>query len=846
VKRALLTLGLASLLGCNAINGFEDLEKVDHCVGEACVDATSADTSVDTEAPDTALAETEAPDTEPPDTELPDTALADSGVDDALDAPEETPSDSGCSAASRSCYPGPSGTEGRGACVAGTQYCVGGDWGPCIGAVVPTLEACNGIDDDCNGTADDGLGTISCGLGACRRTVSACTAGAPTTCAPGSGVAETCNGLDDDCDGAIDEDNCSCIYVAPTGLDTNAGTNLAPVKTINAAIAKAVVGTIKRVCVASAATCGTTVDYPEAVVMKNGVSVYGGFQQTGTVWPRTAGCVTRIVAQNARGVYFDASVSSTTILDGFTVAGGALATNAAITVEGSRGAVINNVVVNGGSGTNSVGIDILEGGETRATPTISKSVINGGTGSALAIGIRSYRSAPIVQDVCDAYDSAGRCSQTSPCTTTGQAIRGRANITGTTARSYGVLFSDSPGAVLARAAICGGGASTESNGVRLTGDLTGFRMWGNAVRTASSPSSAGVLVEPCADGSPWIFDNFDLAGESSSTTGRSDGVRVVGACHPRIDSNVTIIGSRVSSSTTDARGVWCGLDATTMTASQCVIVGNALIAGSSSSTSPTAATGVLCDDAACAKIERNARVTGSAATAQTSTGISLGKTGVWIHDNLVETGCSTREGGALLSRESFARVANNVLRGSVCTSTSAAASFAVKVLASTGRNELDLHSNTLFAQGHATTCTSRALWLDVVSGAPPTAPRGLFRNNIFNAGVCSTSYHVDEVVAAADPRVFKNNDLWSAPVTALYRNEAAVDLISIGTVNGLTDMTVADNLSADPVFTTAYHIGMTSACRDKGTAEGAPKLDFDGDTRPQGTAHDIGADEIKP
>jgi hypothetical protein len=71
------------------------------------------------------------------------------------------------------------------------------------------------------------------------------------------------------------------------------------------------------------------------------------------------------------------------------------------------------------------------------------------------------------------------------------------------------------------------------------------------------------------------------------------------------------------------------------------------------------------------------------------------------------------------------------------------------------------------------------------------------------------------------------------------------NLIAIGSVNALTDATMADNISADPAFTTNFHIASTSACRDKGTSEDAPPLDFDGDTRPQGAAHDIGADEFK-
>jgi len=62
--------------------------------------------------------------------------------------------------ATRSCYEGPPGTEGVGACVAGVATCGGstefGAWGPCIGAVYPAEEVCSsGIDEDCNDEVDE-------------------------------------------------------------------------------------------------------------------------------------------------------------------------------------------------------------------------------------------------------------------------------------------------------------------------------------------------------------------------------------------------------------------------------------------------------------------------------------------------------------------------------------------------------------------------------------------------------------------------------------------------------------------------------------------------------------------
>jgi hypothetical protein len=129
--------------------------------------------------------------------------------------------DEGCACvngATQSCYTGANGTMNVGACHAGTQTCAGGQWGSCVGQVVPTAETCDGVDNNCNGSVDDGLGTISCGVGACGRTVAACAAGHPNTCTPGTPVAETCDGIDNDCDGVVDNGNPGSGAACSTGL----------------------------------------------------------------------------------------------------------------------------------------------------------------------------------------------------------------------------------------------------------------------------------------------------------------------------------------------------------------------------------------------------------------------------------------------------------------------------------------------------------------------------------------------------------------------------------------------------------------------------------------------------
>jgi hypothetical protein len=129
----------------------------------------------------------------------------------------------------RSCYTGPAGTSGVGACSPGTETCVvggTGTWGACTGQVLPTAEICNNIDDNCNGTRDEGV-TRSCytgtagtsGVGLCRPGTQTCSAGVWLAACAGQVLptTETCNGLDDNCNGTTDDP-----YARPTGCTPTA------------------------------------------------------------------------------------------------------------------------------------------------------------------------------------------------------------------------------------------------------------------------------------------------------------------------------------------------------------------------------------------------------------------------------------------------------------------------------------------------------------------------------------------------------------------------------------------------------------------------------------------------
>jgi hypothetical protein len=134
--------------------------------------------------------------------------------------------------ATRSCYDGPSGTEGIGICHAGTQTCdlngTTAAWGPCLGEVLPSADMCDGIDRLCNGSPDMGCGCPSGTMRACysgpsgTEGVGLCHAGTQTCMAGTTGgvwgacigqvtpSCDICDGLDHECNGVADT-GCACM-----------------------------------------------------------------------------------------------------------------------------------------------------------------------------------------------------------------------------------------------------------------------------------------------------------------------------------------------------------------------------------------------------------------------------------------------------------------------------------------------------------------------------------------------------------------------------------------------------------------------------------------------------------
>jgi hypothetical protein len=726
--------------------------------------------------------------------------------------------------------------------------------------VIPSGEACNNEDDDCDTTVDNGLGQLSCGMGKCRVTVAACTMGVTGTCVPNASqaTADNCTGMpgiDDDCDGGIDEDcttgttTATCIRVTPTGNDTTAAadpTGLTPFGTVQAAIdfADANRTLATRVCIAPGAACGTNAAFAsrasQPFVMKDGISVYGNYQ-SGT-WARCTNSPTRLQPASPLGVSFafTAAANSTTVLDGVVVERVNAPTTAGVTVDGARGVVLANIIIeNAPAVMNSYGVNVVNGGQA----TIFKSRIVGGAGSVETVGVRSVGSQVFVEDNCLSPDlTTGRCDDY--CSTTNPGIRSRSTNTGGTGVAYSVFLSSSPNSRIERSTLCWNDGDTGAQ-VRVTGNATGLLIRGNLVSARGGAlDSHGIWLEDCGGAEPWIVDNhrIEVAGDTLQT--RADAIRAVGDCHPVVDSNVLITGAGEGQGS-EPTGVRCSASAGVP--SRCIVVDNLDIRGSEEGF-PNIAAGVRCLDGSCVRIAGNV-ITGRGGGQVY--GVILESTGAFVDRNVIRGGCSANAVG-LLVEDSWARIQNNRVFGyyqADCLGTipTLLQSTGLRSLTSAGLRELDVHSNFFDGNGPpnpSAMCTSRAVALGI-AGMAPSGAKGVFRNNILRAGTCATRYGIEELGVMADPRLLEKNDFDpTGTPTALYFDEATTAVTMATAIDMLGDTSAAGTLSVDPLFV-AYpndlHLQATSMCIDAGSATGAPTWDMD--NAPRANAPDIGPDE---
>jgi hypothetical protein len=251
-----------------------------------------------------------------------------------------------------------------------------------------------------------------------------------------------------------------------------------------------------------------------------------------------------------------------------------------------------------------------------------------------------------------------------------------------------------------------------------------------------------------------------------------------------------------------------------------------------------------CESGACANIAGNNIAGGSGR--QTIAVNLLGGASL-VDSNLIVSGCGIDSSTGVVLDGSTARLQNNRILGSQCTGSSTGTYTGVNILLGTSAGEPDLHSNDIEPMGTAGDCQSTGVAIDRSAGA--VVASGILRNNIISGGNCRTRVAVDEL-SDSTARVVENNDLYPGPATTatdtpvLYHRGGA-DVLTEIQVNALAG--VAKNISADPryvVYSTNLHLLSGSPCIDRGTAEGAPATDGDGNARPAGAGFDIGAYEL--
>ncbi len=109
-----------------------------------------------------------------------------------------------------------------GVCSASVQACTDGAL-TCVQTVQPSpVESCDGLDNDCDGTVDEDIVALTrCGDGECRAfgTISCVNGAIVDSCTPGTPAPDdtVCDGLDNDCDGSVDEDFPSFLTVCGIG-----------------------------------------------------------------------------------------------------------------------------------------------------------------------------------------------------------------------------------------------------------------------------------------------------------------------------------------------------------------------------------------------------------------------------------------------------------------------------------------------------------------------------------------------------------------------------------------------------------------------------------------------------
>jgi hypothetical protein len=371
--------------------------------------------------------------------------------------------------------------------------------------------------------------------------------------------------------------------------------------------------------------------------------------------------------------------------------------------------------------------------------------------------------------------------------------------------TYGVDVESGGQVTIVGSAIGGGQGRSAAIGVYVNGGLVNLR--NNCDTTAN-----GVCNSPCASGSAVL-----------GMRGRS--------------------GAAVANGADDSSAVYV----TKASPAKSSIVANTLCGGagapSDSANGANLAT-LRCESGACATIVGNS--IGSGSGRQTIAVNLLGGASL-VDSNLIVAACGIDASTGVVLDDAPARLQNNRIVASQCPASATGTSYGVHILLGTSPGEPDLSSNDIEPMGAAADCQSFGVAIDKSTGNAEV--KGILRNNIVSAGNCHKRVAVAEL-SSSSVRIVENNDLYPGPISTatdspvLYRR-GNTDGLTVADVNALAG--AAKNISAEPRFVsypTDLHLTSKSPCIDRGTSEGAPATDGDGNPRPVGAGFDIGAYEL--
>lgn len=732
-----------------------------------------------------------------------------------------------------------------GVCTSGSKQCVASVWSSCIGQVLPSIEVCNGLDDDCDGTPDEDLGTVLCGPDHCSTAIPAC-GGDALQCGIATIPFDVCgNGMDDDCNGIVD-DLCECVWVEGDGL-TNLGppgTLLNPYGTIQGAIDHVAASMLegedaKTVCVLGNALCQGAQVYEESITMSNGVSVQGGYSP---ITHEPGKCDTVVRGSGAQTVLFPDAVSDPTTLSDMIVehvGSDGVAIVRTVLVAGASGAIIQDAAIRGntGEGHNTVyGIEVRGTNSPGTFLQVRDTQVNGSS-AALDTSIGVYvKDAKLHLQVCSNVNGFGRCVGGSEAQLHVTNVSHDDDGGPMPLHGRAIVLDNAVGSVVSKTAARAVGG-TDAFGIEVLGNATDVTLSKSAVDGMSGGGFAyGIYAHDCASGGPAVIGNHRLAGGGAATT--SAGVVIGTGCGSNIEGNQLIGGGAElpQNGSSNTYGVWCKSGAS------CSVSDNGNIAGVlSGSGVPSLSVGVFCGNEAC-HIVRTNKMRGARGDTIHGLWVQGGGTPL-VERNEIKGGCAIGANqfvvGILLD-DSDARVENNfVLAGNCAGSPSLATFIGMEVRHTLVQRDADVHSNTFRGDGNEDDCISVGVMLDASAlGIASEHERGLYRNNLIVSGSCETSVPMAEAAGSTPGLLVNNHFVQLKGDGALYWDEAffgaqvgGYDLFSGPEID--LNNNGSGSQSGDPGLGSGYPytLEVGSPLKDEGALQGAPSVDFHGFAR---------------